>query len=318
MILLEKDKNNRTCSIFHFYKESGKFIGLPAVILRHLSNIYCDRNEPIFNRTYKTAFSGVLNYITTHKRWNILNLKNVPCDSYFFKQGKHIFEKNGFKFEVLQGYQSPYIKKTAKWDDYLKERSKNFHKSLKNKLNRAKRDGIKIKYIEYSLPEEIEKAIEIAFDIDRNSWKHKKGTSLSANEKTKKYWRSLSKELAQNNMLKICILWFDNTPVAFEYHGLYNNTIYSMKWSYDERFSKYSPGLILKFNSMKSFWNDDFEEIDLLGTSDSFKEKWTKVKRNHYNIYIFNNNPYSLLLYILFKLRHSRLIKNTKNLLFRI
>ena len=300
-ILLVRE-NDEIVAIFPFVKGKMSFYGFPITYIRPLTNIYTDRFDVIFIKKPLEVFKRVIDYFKTEETgWNLLTFNNIEESSYLIKYAS---STSDFKIGIMNGHRSPYVDTNIDWRDYIESRSKNCHKQLRNKLNRIERGGDKIIAREYHGPEEVKCALDIAFDIDMKSWKAKNGTGISSTSKTKNYWHTLTRHLSQKNRVGIWLLWLNDKAIAFDYHVIYDKKIYSLKCSYDEAYQRYSPGFLLTYEILKSIWSTGIREVDLLGSTDLAKEVWTAKKRQHYNIYIFNNNFYpNLIHYIVFRIR---------------
>jgi hypothetical protein len=302
-ILVAKE-NDKIIGLFPFIKEQKKVYGIPLTVIRMLGHSYLDRSDMIILDKPRTVVDEVLRYLIINEpSWNLLFMQNIPVTSSFVEHAAAFYRNKKFKLGIKPGYLSPYVEKNISWGDYVKSRSDNFHKRLKNKTNRLTKNIGEITARLYSSSSEIKTALQIAFEIDSKSWKGEEGTAISSTLRAKKYWRALSDYLAKRGLVKIWILWAGDKAIAFEYAVVHAKKVYSMKWSYDKDYHQYSPGLLLKYKAMEFYWHSDAIEVDLLGVSDSFKEQWTDKKNRHYNIYLFNDTSYSQIAYfIIFKI----------------
>ena len=302
-ILVVKEQEE-ILGLLPFVKEWKRFYGLPVTMIRSLGHQYLDRSDMIISRKPREIMEKVFAYFEHEETsWNVLFFQNVAEGSFLitYAAAPH---GSSHVMGCKPGYRSPCVKKRGTWTDYIRSRSKNYHKRLNNKTNGLIKHAGTIVAREYRAPEEVDLALSIAFDIDSKSWKAQEGTAISSTEKSRKYWQTLTKYLAERGRVRIWILWAGDRAIAFEYHVVYNKTVYSMKWSYDREYRRYSPGLLLKHRSMEAFWSEDIAEIHLLGTSDKFKEQWTDEKQIHYNLYLFNNTIYSRIVdFLVFRLR---------------
>jgi hypothetical protein len=289
--------------IFPFLKEKTVLFGLPVLRLRAFGNLYLDRTAMILVNNHQHVIEKALWFLMKEEgSWNIIYLQNVSPDTLLAAYIEKCSRSLKIKLETVPGYRSPYIARHSSWQEYFALRSSNFHKQIKNKTNSLNKKVGNFSVFEYRTPEDVDQAMSIVFKIDSNSWKGNAHTSLSATVRSMAYWKILTKYLADKGRVRIWILWVNADPVAFEYHVKFDNKIYSMKWSYDNRFQKYSPGLILKLKSTESFWNEGIDEIDLLGIEDHFKLTWSNSIRHHDNIYLFNNTAYSTLALVIFRI----------------
>jgi len=304
-------ENDEIVGLFPLIKESTRAWLWPMTVLRTLGSRYLDRSDMIMTRNAPEVVERVLQFLAQEEPgWNVLWLQNAVQGSTLIKEAAARSRSYGFRLATVESQQSPYIEKSGPWDRYFSSRSKNFHKRLKNKSNGLAKTAGPVVAREYASPEEAAEALQTAFAIDSRSWKAAQGTALSSTAASKAFWQTLTRYLAEKDRVRIWILWARDQAIAFEYHVLYGRRVYSMKWSYDAAFQRFSPGLLLRCRSLESFWQQDIREIDLLGVSDDFKEQWTDKTRNHENVYLFNHTLKAGLIYRLLYLPWRGLAKS--------
>lgn len=294
-ILIAKE-DGKIKGILPLVKYKTTFSGFPIKKIRVLGKLSMRRGI-IITSQYEEVLIAILKYfINTEWDWNIIEFVQILKHSRYTELIEDISRENGLGTFLIDSQTSPYIEVNKGWEEYFRERSKNFHKSLNNKINKLSQRG-HFECREYHTLEEIEEALPIIFEIDLKSWKGKEGTAISSSEASKRLFILLSKYFAKREGISIWILWLNDIPIAFEYHLIYNKIVYSLKWSYDEEYNMFSPGLVLKKASTEYFFKKGFKEIDLLGRADSFKLKWTDKTRQLCTIYISNRDFYSKLIY---------------------
>jgi CelD/BcsL family acetyltransferase involved in cellulose biosynthesis len=298
-ILIAKE-NDRILGLFPFIKERRKVYGIPMTVIRVLGHTYLDRSDIVLIDKKRDVVEKILRYLKEEEpSWNLLLIQNILGNTSFLKYVTALYRSNKFQLGIKTGYLAPYVERNTSWASYFKSRSANFHKMLNNKTNRLKKNVGEVVAQVYTKPAEIKSALQIAFDIDLKSWKALEGTAISSTENSRKYWQSLTKYLTQKDSVKIWILRANKQAIAFEYGVVHNRKVYCLKRSFDKGYHEYSPGLILKCKSMEFYWQEDILEIDLLGTSDSFKKLWSVKIKKHFNLYMINSTLYSRIGYLI-------------------
>jgi CelD/BcsL family acetyltransferase involved in cellulose biosynthesis len=116
--------------------------------------------------------------------WNVLYLKNVAEHSPLIR---HVPPRaSAFAVGLRSGYLSPYVTRRGAWEDYIRNRSKNFRKQLSNKRNAFVKHVGHVAAREYRTPEEVNAALSIAFDVDSKA-ESKEGNAMP-NQENQKYW----------------------------------------------------------------------------------------------------------------------------------
>ena len=187
----------------------------------------------------------------------------------------------------MAGDNSPYINIAGDWDTYLKKKAKHLRSNINYKNNMINKAG-KYEIIQYC-NENTEKAILDIFDILKRSWKSNSKGAINASKQRTAYFTEMLKTLSQNGWLRIWILTFNDNPIAFEFDLEYKDTVYAMQIGYDEKYGRFSPGLLLISQSMKAAFASGFRQYDFLGKEERFKMQLASGCRAHRKYYIYSN-----------------------------
>jgi len=104
--------------------------------------------------------------------------------------------------------------------------------------------------------------------VDDRSWKAARGQSM---HQRGNQWE-LYGRLVRVGVLSATFLRDGARPVAFRLDGRVGDRVTCLKWSYDESYRRYSPGLYLLTEGLTQQWRDQgVRVIDLFGGPDSLK-----------------------------------------------
>ncbi|HQV34616.1 MAG TPA: GNAT family N-acetyltransferase, partial [Calditrichia bacterium] len=209
--------------------------------------------------------------------------------------------------------QSPYIPVTGDWDGYFRGLSGNFRRTLKNKSNRLARNGA-LEIRRYDSPRNLAEGLEAAFAVAERNWQGQQGSAVSSPGQAA-FYRPFAGQAAQKGQLALYVLFVAEEPVAFEYNIVFRERVFSLKWGYDPRFGEFSPGALLKEAAHRDFFEEGVAEIDLLGSADFFKLRWTDQIRPYRDLHIHCGDPRLWPVYyyqaaLLPQLRRARALKN--------
>lgn len=114
-----------------------------------------------------------------------------------------------------------------------------------------------------------EAAVRDMLAVDDRSWKAARGQSLrQRGNQSELYGR-----LVRGGTLGVTFLRSGDTPVGFRLDSRTNDRLTCLKWSYDESYRRYSPGLYLLTEGLTRQWgNCGLRVVDLFGGPDTLKD----------------------------------------------
>ena len=126
---------------------------------------------------------------------------------------------------------------------------------MKRKLRRLSEQGELTFHIyedEDSLPQALEEFIE----LEAKGWKGKAGTALKCSAQTSAFARAVFAKSDRHTRTRIDMLRLDGRPISVNITVISGDTAWYLKPTYDERFGKFSPGLLAEIEHLKSVLND--------------------------------------------------------------
>ena len=105
------------------------------------------------------------------------------------------------------------------------------------------------------------------------------------------FHRDLAKIASCNGWLRLGFLFLDKTPIAAQLWLVCKDIAYIVKLSYDEKYKKLIPGIILSSKMMKHVIDcDKVKQIDYLIGDEPYKKDWTPSRRQRNGMLFFKNN----------------------------
>jgi CelD/BcsL family acetyltransferase involved in cellulose biosynthesis len=83
----------------------------------------------------------------------------------------------------------------------------------------------------------------------------------------------------ERRWLRLHLLELDGEVVAGDYSCVYAGGEYLLKTGYDERFGRFSPGLVLRAEVLRQATDAGLRFYDFLGGPDHYKLRWTQDTR---------------------------------------
>jgi len=292
-------KDNKLIAVFPFYWCRTKYRKIP---IRRLS-FMVDGISPhadfiIADENREDAIHALLRYLVTNKEfWDVTIL-----DKFQDNATRNLLFKMLTSYNLYYGIQPslriPIITIDKSWDLFWSQRSTRFKKSMRNKLNRLKRYGsISVEKVEN--PNKLIDALPSIFKVSSLSWKGKIKRAITDSPIELAFYKTFTPFGAKMRWVNIWLLKYNNEPIAYEYHLIYNKTVYPLRADFDENYRYLSPGSILEYYILKDmFEKREYDTYYSCADDYFYLRNWTNNFENLHRIDIFNNKMLSYLLYL--------------------
>ena len=318
-ILLVKDKGE--CRGIMPLKTSRiKYRGLQVKKLGFLQNGLSPHADFILTSEKEKSIRELLRFLKSQKVWDVLILNKLPTQSENYKLLLKLLKEHNILFGIKLSLNTPSINTCGDWSAFFSQRSTKFKKSLRNKLNRAKRHS-SLQIERLSDLNDIKNALPLMFEVSKNSWKAKLKQSIADSTEYTDFLNYFTDEASKKGWINVWLLKDRDECIAYEYHLKYNGKVYPIGADFDERFRRLSPGSILEYHIIKSLFEDsEVTEYNTCAHSYKYLRNWTDIIEPHVDIEIFNLKALPLFLYFLeYKLlpclRQVPLLQQAKNCL---
>lgn len=230
--------------------------------------------------------------------WDIIELVKIDSGGPTYEAILDRLAGGPATFGVYDNIETPYVPIDSAWEEFMSKRGKRFKKSLRNKINRAGRDG-EIRVENVPLTSSSNGVFADIMKVSEESWKKRIKADMSTNSHNRVFYRSLADSLGAQGHASVWLLKKAGEPIAFELHITYNGVVYPIRADYSRGFKELSPGSVLEYNILKSLFNgSSVKEYNTCGHSYHYLMNWTDRTRKYRNIEIFRSGmrPYCLFL----------------------
>jgi CelD/BcsL family acetyltransferase involved in cellulose biosynthesis len=153
-----------------------------------------------------------------------------------------------------------------------------------------------LQFESFSNVEDIDGLLATVFDLASKGWAHGENSAISSTLQLQNFYTDLAKVMNEKGWFNCELLSLSGKPIAFEYNLHCDKKSYNLKVGYDKAFSKYSPGMLLKYRVLQEEYCIGTHEYDFLGDVDPYKLRWANGNRTHLKLFIFNSRAYSMYL----------------------
>lgn len=141
-------------------------------------------------------------------------------------------------------------------------------KELARLRNRLEEQGA-VCFRELTYTEELEAWTDAFLSLEDKSWKGRQGTSLKSTAHDTAWFRQTLAGAHEQGMLHFLRFDLDERPVAMLTTLVSNGAAYSLKIAHDPDFARYSPGVMIKLEVMRSLLErEDFQFADSCASPD--------------------------------------------------
>ncbi|MGH9467113.1 MAG: GNAT family N-acetyltransferase [Terriglobales bacterium] len=274
-------RGGQLIAVLPLVRERGWLRGLPVRLLRSAAGHVCLRFDlsadgEAWNADVATAMFRCL---ADWEGWDCFMLREVP--------------RGGFA-EAVQaaaaaaGYQTG--RRASMQSRYLDPMTFTPTGELRHKLRRTRRRLEESGAVEFETSTEanLERLHEL-FTLEASGWKGRRGGNavLRKGERQVRFFLDMAAGAAAQGQLRLHRLLCGGGLVATALGLRDVGGYYAVKWCYDERYAKYSPGNLLIEAIIQQCQADRLTRFDFTGDDYPYKREWTSLTLEHAFLYVF-------------------------------
>lgn len=270
---------------------SKRFLGrIPATTLHGLSNVHSCRFDLLHDGSRRQEVSAAT-WLALKKRtdWDVIEARDVPADGNF-KDLLARAREDGHPIAVWPTRKMPFLPLSLNPKDPFAncpERFKGSRSRLRSKERKLQQEGP----IELTLTREANQEIlRHFFELEASGWKGAQGSAISLHSSRMDFYTTIAALAAEQGTLRLYSLTLGGRPIAMHFGLTMNGVYYIPKVAYDEKYKKFSPGLILAKRVIETLTNEGATRFDFLGPRMEWKCVWTSHANEHANCFIFQRS----------------------------
>jgi hypothetical protein len=253
----------------------------------------------IITKRHNDVLAAIMEYFGSRRTgWRYLRFNPIAEQSPTISLLESNTGELGYSFRKHVVFENATVDIPATWEEYSGQLSKNFTKHLRAQHRKIQQEGV-VTYEKKCTRAETAIAFNDILDIEQRSWKWNLGVSINS-AALGDFYRSFALEASNNGWLTISTMKVGATTIAYDYLVSYAGSVSSLKESYDETYRQYSPGNLLTFEELPSFFDNTTKQFCLLWGDMKSKQRWLAKFEPHYEIFIFKRTFYSRFLETLY------------------
>ena len=125
-------------------------------------------------------------------------------------------------------------------------------------------------------PDEVVAVLPDCFVVEHSGWKAQTdycGSIIKRGQE--EYYLTQAKILADQNLVRLYTLFFEGQLIAFQYGYVVENTVFSVKISYEHAMREFAPGMVLRWLIYQSLLDDPtVDYVDCVGIAGTHQKIW--------------------------------------------
>jgi CelD/BcsL family acetyltransferase involved in cellulose biosynthesis len=269
----------------------GHIHGLPARKMNAAFNLNSQRfdlvhtpDETIRRQLLRELWQS----IRSRQGWDVLEFRLVR-DEAWLADLVRTAEQDGFLTGTWPMGSAPYISvpkpdANGSIDQFFSGPRKKFAKDLERRYRRLAEIGsVRVERSnDYSA-----KLIDQYLQLEQAGWKGRAGTAAVQDPRAAALHHDFAKAVAATRDLAAYQLWFDDLLIAMNINVRGGGRLVHWKTSYNEDFSRFSPGNLLFRELLADAAREGIDEIDLLCPEVPYKREWATGSREHSALFVF-------------------------------
>jgi CelD/BcsL family acetyltransferase involved in cellulose biosynthesis len=260
-----------------------QWAGRKIAVIQSLTNVECTRFDFLSSHRRLDVQERLWKFLCNDRTCDVIRLDHLPEGSPTLETGLKVAAELGWRWHIEQTFESPWrplAPPPAAWDEGL---ARKFKSNLRNRENRLKALGEVT--LEVAAGNDLERALQVYYDLDSGSWKSQSGTAVFQQANVKTFYDQLVARA--RDQIWIPILWVRGEPAAAHFLLVRDRTMYLQKTAYNLAYAPYAPGQLLTARLIRHGLANGMEALDFLAANMTWKADWEPRIRPHYRLLLF-------------------------------
>jgi len=181
----------------------------------------------------------------------------------------------------------PYIELDDSWRSPVDKLNSRRRSDFRRSLKRAEEFGEVRTEVIAPKEHELDRLLDLAFDIEARSWKGEAGTALARDTVRANFFRRYAHQVCQQGILRFNYLHIGDAVAAMQIAVEQDGALWLLKVGYDAEFARCSPGSLLIADTIKYAADKKLKSYEFLGVSESWTRVWTEQERDTVSVRVY-------------------------------
>ncbi|MBF0486234.1 MAG: GNAT family N-acetyltransferase [Candidatus Omnitrophica bacterium] len=254
----------------------GKFC---RKVVRFISDDRADYLDFLFKGSNVMIVHETIKFLCANRGlWDEAEFNNIPDSSLSLAALADGAEENRLPVIIPAPWPCPAL--------VLKEGSANALKKDSLRWARKELRKMEAKAFHWQSFDEITPRLEEFFDQHVERWGKTMTPSLFTEDRMREFYRQLVARFSSLGQVVLSALYVQNKPIAFHFGFVDQQKLLWYKPSFDKKFARYSPGLVMLAESIEFAQSKGFSEIDFTRGDEAFKKRFSTLTRYNRSVFI--------------------------------
>ena len=271
---------------------SGSLVaGLPLMIgsrsrifttASSVANEWCQCGQLLLDKDsdHESALVALLDGLS-QMRMSTLWLDWIPFERPEWQQLRMLAQQRGWRTQSKQKFEVGVTRLPETWTEFECSLSKNSRKRVRSELKQLNKIGcVQLDVVSARRPGELATAMQVALEIERQSWKGSSGTEIARHPNVRAFFLNAAQCLNPLDSWRLFLLRLNGNAIAFDLGERFGTSYRSWKISYLPEYADYSPGHVLNQLVIRHLIDDSSVEVcDSVGALTQANRRWSN---DHY------------------------------------
>jgi len=173
---------------------------------------------------------------------------------------------------------SPYVSIEGDWEAYREGLGRKLASELRRRRRRLEEQG-RFSFEVVDGREQLPALLDEGFAVEAAGWKGEQDKAVSSRPETLTFYRAVAEWAAERGWLRLAFLRLDGRPFAFDFCIEADGIHYLLKTGFDPAYSKFAPGMILRYEMLARAFSTGVRSYEFLGADEPWKLQWTQTTR---------------------------------------
>ena len=205
-------------------------------------------------------------------------------------------ERAGYRILAAEEPCSPWLELPGGWEELIQSVSGSLRSQIGRRRRMLEREG-QLTFRVAGKPATLERDLATFLELEASGWKGRDGTAIASQPAIERLYREFAAGAAERGWLRLYLLELDGVAIAADYGCAFAGTGIFMKTGFDEAYSRFSPGLVLRADVLRSSIEENLSAYDFLGQPDTYKTRWTSARRPRLRVWAYRKEAAAGYLY---------------------
>jgi CelD/BcsL family acetyltransferase involved in cellulose biosynthesis len=290
LLIKEQDKIIGIVPMMQWQYKKGPF---HINLLENICAEECDYSGAILTERVDESVAILLKYLQkiTSDSKTIVRIWHVPERSNFLsvlRKEHPVFIKSLILNERLSS-QCPYIDLPTTREEYFQTLGKRTREHIRRRAKYLEND-FTVEFKKYTGDEDLQSMLENLFLLHQERWQARNIVSKFQTPQARGFYVEVSEVFHQKGWLNLSFVNINGRIASIEWGFNYDRTYWSMTFSFDIDYSRYSLGRIHSMYLIQDAINNGQRKFDMLKGIEDYKSHYAKNKASNMLITLSHNN----------------------------